>query len=387
MSLFTRPKVESRSIAFHDVWGSGEPWAKDLSPGDAVRLTVVRACVGLRSRLLGQLPFAAYREGAAGLERVVPQPTLIASPSSALMRPVWLAQMSISLDLWGNAYGLIVSRDRLGYPTQITWLDPWLVAVTESVPGAKPAYTYNGRAVDATDIAHLATFVPPGSVVGLAPLEKNGLVELGRLAQEYGRRWFKEGAHPSVILRPPATPDIGEAGAAKLKSMWKKAVGRGGGVGVLSKSVDIERIQTAPNESQFLETTRANQVDICMAFGVPPEMIGVANAGQSITYANRDQRLADLMVTSLNFDLAVFQEFLSAQLPRPQLVKFNTGALLRSDLTTRYGAHAIGLNPEKPFLTLNEVRRMEELGTVEGGDVLPTGNPQSTPTRREHSDA
>lgn len=387
MSLFAR-RAETRAVSYQDVWGSGGDWAKVLgATQDTLSLAAVRACVGLRSRLLGQIPFNAYRDTPTGAVKLATQPTLIVSPHAAITRPVWMAQLSISLDVWGNAYGLVVSRDRVGYPTQIAWLDPSHMVVAEPTPGARPTYTYNQRLLDAADVTHVAMFVTPGSCMGIAPLERNGLVELGKRAQEFGRRWFAEGAHPSVILRTPATTDVGGEGGRRLKDAWKQAVGKGGGVAVLSKAVDIERIQTPANESQFLETSQANKADIAMAFGVPPEMIGVASSGSSVTYANRDQRLADFMVTSLNYDLAVLQEMLSAQLPRPQYVRFNTGALLRSDLMTRYQAHALGLDPSRPFLTLNEVRQIEELSTVDGGDVLAARVTATTPTRREHPDA
>lgn len=389
MSLFTRPR-ETRSISYQEVWGTGHDWAPmGGSPQDALLLGVVRACVGLRSRLLGQIPFNAYRDGSTGPEKLATQPLLLVAPSSLVERPVWMAQLSISLDLWGNAYGLVTSRDRVGYPTQVTWLDPSLVHVTEATPGARATYKYNEHTIPDGDLIHVAMFVPPGTCVGLSPLARNGLVELGRRAQEFGRRWFAEGAHPSVVLRPPANADLGEEGAQRLKDKWKQMVGRGGGIGVLSKAVDIERVSTPANESQFLETIRANQVDICMAFGVPPEMVGVATSGSSVTYSNRDQRLADFMVTSLNYDLAVLQSVFSGLLPRPQYVRFNTGALLRSDLMTRYQAHAIALDPTRPFKTLNEVRRDEESSTVEFGDSLaPRAPAQPAPAaRQENHDA
>jgi hypothetical protein len=47
---------------------------------------------------------------------------------------------------------------------------------------------------------------------------------------------------------------------------------------------------------------------------------------------------------------------------------------------TRYQAAAIGLDPARPFLTVNEVRRLEELATVDGGDVLAS-QPSMTQSR------
>ena len=55
-------------------------------------------------------------------------------------------------------------------------------------------------------------------------------------------------------------------------------------------------------------------------------------------------------------------------MPKPQRVRFNTDALLRSDLKTRYEAHAIALS--NGFLTVDEVRQLEDMPPM-GGDVAP----------------
>ena len=47
-------------------------------------------------------------------------------------------------------------------------------------------------------------------------------------------------------------------------------------------------------------------------------------------------------------------------LPRGQYVKFNTGALLRTDLKTRYESYALALAGPQPWLTVDEVRELED---------------------------
>jgi len=58
--------------------------------------------------------------------------------------------------------------------------------------------------------------------------------------------------------------------------------------------------------------------------------------------------------------------------PRGTFVKANLDALLRSDTTTRYAAYGVGL--DKGFLTLDEVRELENrppLPGIEPADELP----------------
>ena len=61
--------------------------------------------------------------------------------------------------------------------------------------------------------------------------------------------------------------------------------------------------------------------------------------------------------------LIPIEESLSTLVPRPQRVRFNTGALLRADTKTRYETHAIGIT--SGFLTIDEARSLEDLDPLD----------------------
>jgi hypothetical protein len=69
--------------------------------------------------------------------------------------------------------------------------------------------------------------------------------------------------------------------------------------------------------------------------------------------------------------LIPIEDALSTLVPRAQRVKFNVDGLLRSDLSTRYAAHAVGIG--SGFLTVDEARAYEDLPplTPETAPVLP----------------
>ena len=127
---------------------------------------------------------------------------------------------------------------------------------------------------------------------------------------------------------------------------------------MLGSGLKVEHVKVNAEESQFLGTMRHVQADICQVFGVPPEKIGVATSGSSVTYSNREQQVQQFLVDSINADLVLVQEVLSAALPRDQFVRMNTGALLRSDLAARYASYQVAL--AAGFLTVDEVRELEE---------------------------
>jgi HK97 family phage portal protein len=356
-----RPQ-ESRAVSYQDVWGSGDTWAPDgtYGPIEALKLSAVIACIDLRAKTIGQLPISAYRPGDNGIPELVPtQPALIEAPSK-LPRSQWLRQMSVSRDLWGNAFGAILGRDAAGWPTAVEWLDPAVTVVRERSTLARPEVTYNGREFPYSDLLVVPGFPMPGSAFGISPLQGSGLVELSHRAQEFGRDWFRNGAVPSTVIRSDEVLDADTAARIRDRAVaaWRKRR-----PAVLGSGLTVEHVKVNAEESQFLGTMRAAQAEICQVFGVPPEKIGVApTGGSSVTYQNREQQVQQFLVDGINADLVLIQEVLGAAIPPGMFVRINTGALLRSDLAARYASYQVAL--DAGFLTKDEVRALEERAPI-----------------------
>jgi HK97 family phage portal protein len=126
---------------------------------------------------------------------------------------------------------------------------------------------------------------------------------------------------------------------------------------VLGDGIKFKQVSVAPEESQFLETQRFTVQQICRLYGVPPEMIG-SESGNSLTYANVEQRSLAFLTYCINPWLVRIETALTDLVPRGQFVKFNAGVLLRTDLKTRYESYEIGLRAG--FLTVNETRALED---------------------------
>jgi HK97 family phage portal protein len=354
-------RSERRSISYQDVWGRGDEWHPEGRPSrhDALALSAVIACVNLRANTIAQLPLKAYRSGPSGLPVELPrQPQLIEAPSKG-PRSLWLRQMSISRDLYGNAFGMIVGRDAAGWPTAVEWLDPTKVTTKQRYAQAPVEFAFHGQPLPAEDVLVVPGFPVPGSPLGISPLERSGLVELARRAQQFGADWLKNSAVPASILYADQELDREQADRlrASVQASWRRRR-----PAVLGSGLKYEKVGVDADESQFLATMRHVQVDICQIFGVPPEKIGIATSGQSITYANREQQAQQYLVDSVNAELVLIQEVLTANLPRPQFVRFTTGALLRSDLSSRYAAYSTAL--AAGFLSVDEVRELEDRGPL-----------------------
>ena len=130
----------------------------------------------------------------------------------------------------------------------------------------------------------------------------------------------------------------------------------------------MEKVDIPPDDSQFLETQRFGTEEIARAFlGGFPELIGSAvSGGGSLTYANREQRMADFIALSLSPKYLIpFEQALSTLVPAGRYVKHNVNALLRSDLKGRYESYELAAKTSDlmgaPLMTVDEMRALENL--------------------------
>lgn len=328
-------------------------------------LDTFAACLGLMCDVVTMLPVRTYRD-AAGVPAVVNSPQLVSGPSLRVDAPMWRAQAVVSWFTHGNAYGLVLSRDRFGFPAVVEWLDPNTVGVEENSQLAKPVFRVGGTVVADTDFLHVpGRWVRPGSALGVAPLERfRETFGLALAARDFGANWFGGGGIPNAILR--TDQPVSQDQAATIKDRFMSAMKGKREPVVMGLGVEYQQVQVAPGESQFAETMSASSLSVARACGMPPEMVGAAVSGSSVTYANREQRVLDFLTFSADPWLVRLENLLTNNIASPLYAQFVRGALLRSDLLTRYRAHDMAIRGG--FATVNERRDLEDWGPLPSGD-------------------
>lgn len=374
MSLF-RPRVEERrSVSYEDVWGSGgdvgfstaEMTDEKVNFATVIGLDAVAGAVGLMSDLISMTPFHAHRD-VDGVARPLPsQPQIITAPSAVISPMAWKAQFVVGQMLWGNSFGYITEWDATGHPTSVEWVDPAQVQVVESAPFGTAEWFIAGRKVDPSRIIHVpGRYVRPGSILGVAPLERHKeTYGLALAARRYGAEWFRDGAHPSAMLQSDQV--ISQEQAEEIKRRWllprRKREPR-----VIGAGLKYIATQGNPAESQMIEVEQQVINRVARIMGVPAEFIGGGGGGGgSITYANREQRAMDLLTYYADPHLVRLELMLGGCLPKPRYVKANRGAFLRADIATRYKVHDTALR--SGLASVNERRALEDLPPIDGGD-------------------
>lgn len=345
----------------------------------SLQKTAVWGCVNLTATIAECMPLEVFSSDAPD-KRKLPMPRWMADlGGDGYGLPDWLYQAVLSFMLRGNLYGAVPEgmRDPLrGTPTMIQLQHPDRVSVYQPWNGDPPEWRMNGREVPGREVWHKRIYPVPGRLLGASPIEYGaGVISLGVESTAFGLRWFHEGAHPSGLLTTEAKLDQKQATTAKERFM--SALRGSREPVVLGAGWKFQTIQVAPNESQMLETQGFTSAECCRLFGPGYAQIFGYETGESLTYANIEQRSLDLLTYSVDPWLVRLERILTELLPAGRNVKFNRNALLRSDLLTRYRAHEIALRNKMG--TVNEARAEEDLPPLEGGDELPAAAAPAPP--------
>lgn len=306
--------------------------------------------------IIAQIPWAARRVRTI----VEPQPQVLRTPSVMMPLPaIWKRTAATSMLLGGGVTALTDDPDR---PTTLELVHPDFVDWNED-----KGWLLEGEPIDEWPVGplwHVPMFTLAGSPKGISPLAYARRTIFADLAaKEFGGNFFRDGAHPTVIIAPDSDP--GEKAAEELKRRFRNRVrGTDRDPLVVPQSIKWHQIQINPDDSQFLELMKFSGAQIAGFFGLQPEHVGLPVEGPGLQYSNRENRQQDLLQDAIMPLLVPLQEALSELLPRPQRVQFNVAGLLRSDMQARYESYKlaaeIGKIAGETFLTVDEMRDLED---------------------------
>lgn len=340
---------------------AGEPVTVDT----AMRLSTVFGCVRLLADSVSTLPLHVFR----GAERdPIATPPLLQRPSADHPElSDWLWACMASLLLRGNCWGQITARAGGGlWPAQVDLLHPDRVSVQEN-RDSPPVIRVDGEEQDRGELFHCKAYPLPGSIEGLSPIRYAAeSIGLGRGAERYAATLFRDAAIPSGVLT--SDDRITKEQATDLKERWRDAHANRRDIAVLGGGAKFQAITLAPEEAQFIETSKANVATIARYYGVPPTMLGGPTGGHE-DYSSPEMRSTELLTFTLRPWLLRVERAVSGLLPRNQVARFNPGGLVRATLLDRYQAHESGIRAG--WLLRSEVRELEDRPPVPGIDDRP----------------
>jgi HK97 family phage portal protein len=372
-----------------DALGGGVSAAgKTVTENNATSVPAVYSCVRILAEALAITPMPLFRkDGEQNPVEMRNHPlwrVMNTRANEDMTAYTWHELSQTHRGLWGNSYSVIVRNGK----NDVVELLPLLPDVTfpQRVDGQLwYLSTVDGRGIKipARDILHIKGLGGDG-LVGWSPIRIQK-EQIGSMMaqQEFSARLWKNGATLNGVLSFPGTVVDKEA----FRKDWEAYVGSDNAMktAILEEGMKYERIGIPPEEAQFVETQKISSLQVAMAFGVPPHRLNIMDR---VTFNNIEHMgMEFVQYTLMPWYNRIEQECafkLLRDSERSLYFKFNANGLMRGDFKARTEAYskAVGGPGTQGWMAVNEVRRLEELPTMEGWDEIVTagsGEPEPEP--------
>jgi len=374
---------EERAISFQSIWGAGDSFAFTTESGanidqtQAMKINAFYACVLLISDTISTLPVDCFRRVDGDRVPFRPQPSWIQRPDVDLLRSEHYQQVLISLLLDGNAF-VRVFRDNRGDVVNLVCIAPNRVTVTRNIRTREIEYIIDENQdvpVSKRDMLQITEMRKAGDLRGMSRVtELKDNLGLSSALQSFAARFFGQGATTQGIIETPQ--DLKSDQAKQLVDSFSNrhdGFRKAHKTGLLTGGAKFVRTGVNPDEAQMLDSRKLAIEEVARIFRVPPHMIGVTTPG-AMSYASVEQNGINFVTHTLRPYIAKIEDAYSALLPDNAFIRFNVDGLLRGDFATRMNGYSIG--SQAGFLSVNDIRRFEDLRPVQGGDVyrVPLAN-------------
>jgi len=349
-----------------------------VNTASVLGLAAAWACVNLLAGTIASLPLMVYRtrNGARTVASDHPLYRILHdSPNADQTALDFWEFVCASLELHGNAYAEVVRARNgriiaLGVP-----ITPELVTVRRLDNGAlEYEWVDQGRRIIAGQdrVLHIRGF--GGNPLGGLSTLSAGRQSFG-LAQAIERAsgdTFRNGVRPSGLLKTADTLTIDQRKQAEelLQEKFAGAINAGRPM-LLDRGMDWVQLSISPEDAQMLQSRAFSVEEVCRFFGVPPFMVGHTEKTTSWGTGLEQQTLGFQKFT-LRRRLKRIEQALEKQLLSVAdrlagiTIEFNLEGLLRADSAARASFYQLMLT--NGVMTINEVRSLENLPPVEGGD-------------------
>ena len=359
---------------------------KPVNEHTAMQMTAVYSCVRILSETLAGLPLHVYRyNDSGGKEKYLKHPLyklLHDEPNPEMTSFAFRETLMSHLLLWGNAYAQII-RNARGEVIALYPLMPNKMTVDRDSKG-RLFYLYSRTSDDAATLGEDSqVYLAPSEVLHIPGLGFDGLigyspiamaknaVGLAIAAEEYGAKFFANGAAPGGVLEHPGTIKDPQ----KVKESWNAAYQGSQNahrVAVLEEGMKYQPIGISPEQAQFLETRKFQINEIARIFRVPPHMR--ADLEKS-SFSNIEQQSLEFVKYTLDpwvvrWEQSMCRALLMESEKPIVFIKFNVDGLLRGDYVSRMSGYATAR--QNGWMSANDIRELENLDRIPaefGGDL------------------
>ncbi|HGW6102653.1 TPA: phage portal protein [Citrobacter werkmanii] len=344
----------------------------------AMQMTAVFGCVRVLSESVGMLPCSLFERTDKGKFPAVKErlfKLLSLKPNGYMTPQEFWELVIVCLCLRGNFYAYKVKA--FGEVVELLPLNP--DSVTPKL-NERWEPVYNVTFPDGTqdvltqdEIWHVRIFTLDG-LKGVNPIAfARHAIALGLATEEHGSRLFSNGTVTSGTLETDQL--LSDEAFARLKSEFQEehqGLGNSHKPLILEQGLKWKSISLNADDAQFLETRKFQLEEICRMFRVPQHL--VQNTDRA-TFSNIENLGRGFINYSLIPYLTRIEQRINIGLVQQDKIgrfyaKFNAGALLRGDTTSRFNSYKTAI--QNGIYSPNECREFEDMNPREGGDIYLT---------------
>ena len=346
----------------------------------ALGLSATWACINLLAGTIASLPLMVYQDvnGIREVARNHPLYWLLHdSPNFDQTAVDFWEFMAAGIELQGNAYAEINRRGD-GLVTSLVPIRPDCVRVKRLGSGSlEYRWVLDGREFVRDDKRILHIRGPMGDALsGVSTLSVcRSAFDSAMAVNGASETIFSNGVRPSGILSTDPSVSLTADQRNELEGLltmkFRGAMNAGRPM-LLDRGMKWTQLDISPEDAQMLESRGFSVEEICRIFGVPPHMVGHSEKSTSWGTGLEQQTLG-FVKFSLRRRLKRIEQALEKQLLSKAerdagvRIEFNLEGLLRGDSAGRSSFYQT--MTQMGAMTINEVRALENLPPVPGGEV------------------
>ncbi|HEV2502341.1 MAG TPA: phage portal protein [Mesorhizobium sp.] len=360
--------------------GVQDNWADEaVSVEGSMNLSAFWAGVRITAETVGSLSFEMMERDRSGRKVRVPdhdlQSLFSASPNAD----------QTAVEFWeGRMLGLCTSGN--GFAEKVESANGKRLIALNSMPadtqGKRNAngdieYTFYDRGkqerLPEEKVFHIRGF--GDGIMGLSPVEyARQTLSLTIATEKFASQSYSRGLRSKGFFVMPAGKTLNkEQRDDARKTLVEANSGKNAPwAGVLEGGVEFKSVSLSMRDAEMIMNRRFNVEEVCRWIGVPPIIIGHAAEGQTMWGTGVSAVMQAWYTLRLRTYLKRIEQAISKRIFSPEdrarfSVKINYEDLLRGDTVARSAFYTALLNAG--VMTINEVRALEGLPPVAGGDV------------------
>ncbi|KTI56276.1 portal protein [Enterobacter kobei] len=355
-------------------WYGTSSSGKVVTADKAIKLSAVWACVRLLSESISTLPLKIYvRQPDGSRKAATDHPAysvLCRRPNSEMTPSRFMLMVVASICLRGNAF--IEKKFIANRLISLVPLLPQNMVVKRLPSGAlQYKYTEDGteRMIPVKNMMHIRGFGLDG-VCGMMPTMA-GVDVFGAAmsVDEAAAKIFENGLQSTGFLSSENA--LTKEQRDRLRQNLQSFIGskNAGKLMVLENKLTYQNVTMNPEAAQLLESRSFSIEEICRWFRVPPYMVGHTTKQSSWASSLEGMNLLFLTHTLRPLLVNIEQEIGRCLLDSDDEVfaEFSVEGLLRADSAGRAAYYTSAL--QNGWMSRNDVRRLENMPPIEGGDI------------------